>query len=373
MPQNPSSAVHQPSSIQDWFETRTDARAAFLARIGWGGAALSPVGEDCAFRRYFRLRWGEGEGERTAILMESVPDGSAIATPGHNMLDFVRIGAYLRALGLQAPEVYEADELQGYILLEDFGDTSFKQALAQGVDRVVLYGLATDVLSALRRLAGPDDIDLPRYYKSHVHTGRRRVVDWYMPAARGRKNPDGLAEEYLAVWDSIERKLPPAPVGFLHIDYHFENLMWMPTQKNLARCGILDFQGAMSGPIPYDLANLLEDARVDVSADLRTAMLDRYCADMPASERAIFLSWYRVLASQFHCRVIGQFIRLAVRDGKTRYLPHIPRVAGYLRAGLEDPLLAPLKKWFAGQGVDFSATGGFDPARVKAFIREDAF
>ena len=79
----------QPSknpSIQDWFKGRAALRREFLARHGWGDAKISSVGEDCAFRRYVRLR----RGEETAILMEAVPDGEAIATPGHALRDFVR-------------------------------------------------------------------------------------------------------------------------------------------------------------------------------------------------------------------------------------------------------------------------------------------
>ena len=356
-------------SIHEWFESRASLRRDFLSRHGWAGARISPVGEDCAFRRYLRLT----RGGQTAILMEAVPDGHAIATPGHNILDFVRIGAYLRSLGLHPPEIYEADEKSGYLLLEDFGDTSFKAAMAGGADRAELYALATDALSHLRTHTRAGDIDLPDYYASHVHTGRRRIVDWYMPALHGAKNPDGLVEEYLAVWDGIEKSLPPCPRGFLHIDYHVENLMWLPQAAGLNRCGILDFQGAMTGPLPYDLANLLEDARIDVPPEMRSAMLARYCAGMNPGEKENFENWYRVLATQFHCRVAGQFIRLAVKDGKTRYLAHLPRVAGYLREGLEHPVLSPLKSWFFTQKTGFSAVPEINPQTAARYIRNDAF
>jgi aminoglycoside/choline kinase family phosphotransferase len=290
------------------------------------------------------------------------------------MLDFVRISAYLRIIGLSTPQVFEVDDTNGYLLIEDFGDISFKAAMARGdCGANDLYALATDILAALRRRTSIDDIDLPSYEESHVHTGRRRAVDWYMPAVRGRINDDGLADDYLRVWNAIEAQLPPCPRGLLHIDYHFENLMWRGREEGLARCGILDFQGAMAGPSPYDLANLLEDARVTVPADLRAAMLDRYCADMTAEESAVFRAWYRILATQFHCRVIGQFIRLLVRDGKPRYIAHIPRVAAYIRDGLQDPVLAPLRGWFAEHSVDFTQTD-IPPAEiVRPLIRDDAF
>ena len=163
------------------------------------------------------------------------------------------------------------------------------------------------------------------------------------------------------------------PRGFLHIDYHFENLMWVGGKQALARCGVLDFQGAMTGPVPYDLANLLEHARVDVPMDLRMTMMDRYCRTMSSEERETFQNWYRVLATQFHCRVIGQFIRLAVHDDKTRYLSMIPRVAGYINEGLKDPVLAPLAQWFSDHEIDFSKVEGFRADTIRPHIRPDAF
>lgn len=356
--------------IQDWFESREDLRGQFLRRLGIRDDALSPVGEDCAFRRYFRARQPDG---RTAILMEAVPDGAAFATPGHNIHDFVRIDDYLRARGLNAPRIYSQDTENGYLLLEDFGSVSFKTALKDGVSREQLYELATDVLRFLRERAVATDINLPRYYDSHVHIARRRLIDWYMPVLRQQRVADGIAGEYLDAWDRIEQSLPPVPQGFLHIDYHFENLMWLPEREGLMRCGILDFQGAMAGPLPYDLANLLEDARVDVPQDLREAMLARFCQGMTEKEESVFRSWYRVLATQFHCRVLGQFIRLAVKDGKDRYLQHLPRLAGYIREGLRDPVLLPLKEWLESQDMDFSSVPEIDIDRIRPLMRPDAF
>ena len=356
---------------QEWFDTREAVRDGFLCRTGWNSTSMTPVGEDSAARRYFRLTRADGS---TRVLMEAVPDDSPMATPGHSMLDFVRLSAYLRSIGLSAPEVFEADDVAGYLLIEDFGDQSFKIAQqVKAVPRETLYALATDVLSWLRQNSEAGDIDLPDYYQSHVHTGRRRVVDWYFPAVQGRAHTDGLVEDYLSVWDKIEKSLPSVPRGFLHIDYHFENLMWRGGKSGLAQCGVLDFQGAMIGPVPYDLANLLEDARVDVPVDLRRAMMDRYCNTMTPGDRDIFRAWYRILATQFHCRVMGQFIRLSVRDGKSRYLSLLPRVAGYLRDGLKDPVLKPLAQWFDEQGIDFRKADGFNPEKIRTHIRPDAF
>lgn len=325
--------------------------------------SMEPIGGDGSARRYFRVQEPDGG---TAVLMEMTG-----VTPGHDPAEYVRIGNYLRSVGVRTPEVYESDVNAGVLLVEDFGDLSFKRSLEEGENPETLYALAVDVLRHMRARALVSGIKLPEYRKSHVHEARRLVIDWYVPALLRKKNIDRLAEEYLKVWADIESGLPPCPQGLLHIDFHVENLMLLPKGKGIDRCGILDFQGAMAGPLPYDLANLLEDARADVDPALRAAMIDRYCEGMDGEERQIFEDWYRVLATQFHCRVLGQFIRLAVRDGKPKYLEHLPRVAAYLKQDMDHPVMRPLKEWFAAQRVDFSVPADLDADSVKQYIRED--
>lgn len=320
----------------------------WLARLGWTEA--ESVCEDGSTRRYLRAH----KNGKTAIFM----DCAGPALPGHALDDFVRIGQWLRDIGLRAPDVYEYDAAQGYALVEDFGDLSFRKALARGADPQRLYAQAAAVLTQIA--VHPCPLALPNYYESHVHQGRRRLIDWYMPAVRRARNPAGLAEAYLQIWDDIESNLPPCPKGFLHIDYHAENLMLVDGQV-----GLLDFQGAMTGPLPYDLANLLEDARADVPGALRAGILREY--DEP------FQSWYRVLGTQFHCRVIGQFVKLALRHGKPHYLMHVPRLKRLIGAALGDPLLAPLERFFSEIGLDFAVENDLNVAEIAQFIQDDAF
>jgi aminoglycoside/choline kinase family phosphotransferase len=324
---------------------------AFLGRQGW--SVQEPVAEDGSARRYSRVE----KSGRTAIFMETYGE-----TPGHRIDDFIRIGSWLREAGLHAPEIYDADEAAGLLLLEDLGRVSFKSALTAGESAQELYALAADVLKHIA--AQPCPAGLPGYFSSHVHAGHRRVIDWYVPALKEEKNPDGVAEAYLAAWAKVESELPPCPQGFIHADFHVENLMWIPGEKGLRRCGILDFQGAMKGPLAYDLGNLLEDARIDVPAEIHDSILSTHDEN--------FQAWYRVLTTQFHCRVIGQFIKMAVLDGKTVYLSHIPRLAAYIAAALKDPVLAPVRSFFSDQDVDFHAPVAMNSERIRGYIREDA-
>jgi len=197
-------------------------------------------------------------------------------------------------------------------------------------------------------------------------------VDWYMPFVRGQKNDNGLTEGYLEVWRQIESRLPPCPQAVLHIDFHPDNLMWLDKRK---QCGVLDYQGAMRGPLPYDIANLLEDARFYMPQDQRDVMRGLYCGLMQieGEEKENFELWYRVLATQFHCRVIGQFIKIALTSDHAHYLDFIPVLSRYLQEGLGHPVLWPLKKWFQEMRVPFDSDFKPDLTLSDKIVAAQAF
>jgi aminoglycoside/choline kinase family phosphotransferase len=78
------------------------------------------------------------------------------------------------------------------------------------------------------------------------------------------------------------------------------------------------------------------------------------------------------MATQFHCSIIGQVLRLAIIGGKPHMLKFIPRMQNYIREGLKDPVLQPLSKWFEEHQIDLSVQH-FNPDEIRAFIRDDAF
>jgi hypothetical protein len=110
-------------------------------------------------------------------------------------------------------------------------------------------------------------------------------------------------------------------------------------------CGLLDFQDAVIGPVAYDVVSLLEDARRDVTSELKEQMRRRYLEARPLLEIENFDLWYKVLGAQRHCKVAGIFLRLLLRDGKPHYLRHIPRVVALLEDGLNHPTMQPLRQW----------------------------
>jgi hypothetical protein len=113
---------------------------------------------------------------------------------------------------------------------------------------------------------------------------------------------------------------------------------------------MIDFQDCLAGSPAYDVVSLLEDARRDVPPDLAAAMTMRYLATARVNGMGVepeqFHAAAAILAAQRNAKIIGIFARLAKRDGKMRYLAHLPRVWRYMEQDLQHPALSKLKAWY---------------------------
>ena len=81
------------------------------AAYGIDTESIAPASVDASFRRYFRVSGKDG---KTFIVMDAPPDKEPIAP-------FVRIDGLMQAAGLNVPQLFETDEAQGFILMNDLG------------------------------------------------------------------------------------------------------------------------------------------------------------------------------------------------------------------------------------------------------------
>lgn len=318
----------------------------YLFKHGWETVELLP--QDGTARTYTRVR----KGDKTALLMDVPPTDNTLP-------EFLRIGAYLNKNGIRTPDIYEADKKLGLALIEDFGSTPMRIAIERGDDMGGLYDKALALLDQIKALNHLPP--LRDYNSTNVHIGRQRVIGWYLPASVERPNARGEVERYFAVWDEIEKQLPYYKSGFVHGDYHVDNLMVLDDGS----LGVIDFQDAMYGPQQYDLGNLLEDMRMEVPADIQAKAKAR----LSEEERA----WMRILTTQFHCRLTGLILWWAIKDNKPHYTRFLPRVENYIRAALKDPILKPLKDYFDDLGLDFTLSQRLNIEQAKQYIAPDAF
>ena len=122
-------------------------------------------------------------------------------------------------------------------------------------------------------------------------------------------------------------------------------------REGIARVGLLDYQDALMGPAAYDVASLLQDARIDVPEQLELALLTRYIKARRASDDtfdpAAFAEIYAIMSAQRNTKLLGIFARLNRRDGKPQYLRHLPRIWTYLTRSLAHPALSGIRAWYS--------------------------
>ncbi len=324
--------------------------------------ALRYLQGDASTRAYARLI----ATDRSLVLMDSPrqPDGppirdglpySRIAHLAEDVTAFHAIAEALAACEMIVPAIRLFDHERGLLLIDDLGDLTFGRALERDMDQQELWSAAIDGLVALRAYPPPERLPVPGGAPDHVlHRFDRTALtievelltDWYWPAVKGAAIPASVKTDFLRLWNAQIDWLETLPPGWVLRDYHSPNLMWLGD----SRVGVLDFQDAMRGPWAYDVVSLLQDARLDVPANLERALLDHYRREVvrrePNFDIAAFDKAYAVLGAQRNTKLLGIFTRLAHRDGKRIYLGHIPRIWRYLERDLRHPALADLAHWF---------------------------
>ncbi|EEW25232.1 aminoglycoside phosphotransferase family protein [Rhodobacter ferrooxidans] len=299
----------------------------FLTRAGWVDANRRFLAGDASDRSYDRLT----RGAETAVLMDAPPG------KGDDPATFMAIARHLTGIGLSAPQVLAADLTNGFLLLEDLGDTLFARlTMADPSREPELYAAATDVLVHLQRHKAPPG--LPDPSAQDWAQAAAFALDWYRFAITGDRIDPAA---FVACLTEVLTTHADGPRVMILRDYHAENLLWMPDRAGLARVGLLDFQLAQMGQPGYDLVSLLQDARREVTEVTETAMKARFRAATGADEMA-FSAAYAALGAQRALRILGIFARLCLRDGKRHYVALMPRVWGQLQRNLAHPALAPL-------------------------------
>ena len=348
---------------------RVLAIRAFLDANGYAKAKRRFLTGDASLRAYESI-YPQGGGKRV-ILMDwpRLPEGPAVldgkpypkvAHLAEDAYPFVAIANELRKNGFAAPDIFAVDYNKGILLIEDLGTDGVLDD--EGRPIAERYRASVACLAHLHGLAIPRDIPVPPDHIHHVpdfdrtamKMEARLLLDWHLPWKRGTPATDEERADYLAIWDSLIDQLDGAEKSLLLRDYHSPNLIWQAKEKGIRRVGLIDFQDAMIGPTAYDLASIVQDARVTIERPLHDQLMADYLALRRAQgnfDEAGFLKSWAIMSAQRNCKLAGLWVRLLQRDGKPGYLKHMPRTLAYLAIAFEHEALAPLRDWCAKAGI----------------------
>ncbi|MEM6663424.1 MAG: phosphotransferase [Pseudomonadota bacterium] len=312
-----------------------------MASTDWRDATLLPLAGDASNRRYIRLRGAAGR----AVLMDAPP------SKGEDVGPFIAMTKWLQQHGFSAPRILAQDAPNGFLILEDLGDALYATHLATAPQQeTALYSRAVDVLTELLEIGAPPDLHvsrhkLPPYDAATLRKEAALFVEWWLPAATGQSISQSQSDEFLGLVDMALAPFSENRDVVVVRDYHAENLLWLPDRAGTKAVGLLDYQDACAGHPAYDLMSLLEDARRPTAETLQHAMIERYLENSPSLDKGEFRHAYAALGAGRNLKIVGIFARLALRDGKARYLDLIPQVWSHVRRDLGHPELSDLAAW----------------------------
>ena len=272
---------------------------------------------DASFRRYARIKLNN----KTFMLMDAPPEKEDCGP-------FVTIDQFFDQHGVRVPHIVAKDLVQGFLLLEDFGDILLSTLLNNdSVDDY--YAQSFKQLIELQAIDGTKNF--PNYSYEKLISEMELLTEWMLPSLNIQPTQDeeALIKRSFAI---LANAALAQPQVIVHRDFHSRNLMKIESETDL---GVIDFQDAVIGADTYDLISITRDAYVQWNVERVYHWFKVFYDLLPeaAKQDRDFEQFKRdadFMAIQRHLKILGIFVRLFERDGKTGYLKDLPRVMWYL-------------------------------------------
>ena len=272
---------------------------------------ITPIEKGGSDRKFYRVQCSP---EQTLILVKYDLDRE-------ENRHYVEIAQFLERHKIRAPKIYFHDPTEGLIWIEDLGERDlFGYREESWIVRRAFYESALDEVAKLHRL--PDTaaahLKLPAEFNAALY---RWEQNYFLENCLGRHfgldqaTIDELAN--LPALGEIAEHLGDLPRVLVHRDFQSQNIIIRNGQAYL-----IDFQGMRPGLAEYDLASLLYDPYVELSAGEQNELVAHYCGDTPGAE---FLETLRLCAMQRLMQALGAYGFLGLVKGHKHFLQHVPR------------------------------------------------
>lgn len=240
------------------------------------------------------------------------------------------IAQFLASLGIHVPEICFHDEPQRLIWMQDLGEKDLWSFREEPWPRKrVLYEQALDELVALHSRGHhasaekADALSLQAEFNAELYLWEQ---NYFFENCVGRFF--GLDSEAVeaacprAVLDEIAENLAAQPRVLVHRDFQSQNIL-----INGGHAWLIDFQGLRPGLAQYDLASLVYDPYVTLSAAERAELISLYLEKSAAAgvePREDFRETLDLCAMQRLMQALGAYGFLGLEKKRAHFLEHIP-------------------------------------------------
>lgn len=294
----------------------------FRQATGLECATLVPLTPAGSNRRYYRL---------------SAQGTSLVGVEGTSVEEneaFFAIATHLRRQGLNVPAVYAVSDDRRCYVQDDLGDVSLFQLIQQGETGDLLQQTMWKLPSL--QFLGAEGFDFSSCYPSPSMD--RRSILWdlnyfkycFLKATGIDFSEPALENDFERLADVLLAE--PADT-LMYRDFQSRNVMVKDGQP-----WFIDFQGGRRGPICYDVASFLWQARAGFTAAQRSALIDAYLEALQPfrpTRKEDFLRSLRYFVLFRLMQVLGAYGFRGYFERKAHFLQSMPLAIDSLRHELE--------------------------------------
>ena len=275
---------------------------------------IAPIEKGGSDRKFYRIQFSR---EQSVILVK-------YSREKIENQRYVEIAEFLTAQGIRAPKIHFHDPAEGLIWIEDLGERDLWSYRDESwLVRRAFYESALEEVAKLHRISEADSAairrDLPAQFDAALYLWEQ---SYFFENCCGRhfgwsaEKQQELAT--LPALQEIAERLASFPRVLVHRDFQSQNLIMRNGQAHL-----IDFQGMRPGLAAYDLASLLYDPYVHLTAPERAELLEFYRAAVAADDPD-FAEKFQLCAMQRLMQALGAYGYLGHVKGNKSFLAHIP-------------------------------------------------
>tara|TARA_B100000963_G_scaffold149005_1_gene129944 strand:- start:977 stop:1921 length:945 start_codon:yes stop_codon:yes gene_type:complete len=276
---------------------------------------LKKIKGDASFREFYR------DQKNNSILVLSRKEKFK------NLVIYDAINKILIKNNILAPKLLSENYLNDYMEIQDFGDeTLFKILKKKKSNRYTTFSKIVKILNKIQLIKDKkiknfkNKLYKVQEYKIKILFDESKLFcDWYVPNVLPKIKRNKFNKKFKLEIKNLISKLNYKNDTFVHRDFHVSNLMYH--NKKIA---LIDSQDALIGNRAYDLASLIDDVRLKTSKELKEKVFNFYIKTNKKINEKKFKNDFEILSILRNLKIIGIFMRLALRDNKKKYLKLVP-------------------------------------------------
>ncbi len=244
---------------------------------------------------------------------------------------FVNFSKHLRANEVNVPEIYEYEPINHIYLQEDLGDVTLFSYLSEVRS---LKGFSSEITEAYRKVVkvlpviqvtAGQEIDFNFCYPRKAFDRQSMMWDlnyfkyYFLKLAKVSFDEQALEDDYTTFCDYL---LMAESNFFMMRDFQSRNILLRNGEP-----WFIDYQGGRRGPLQYDLASLLYDAKADIPQSIREELIEEYLDNLMKIrkvDRNEFKQYFYGFVLIRILQAMGAYGFRGFYEKKTHFLKSIP-------------------------------------------------